>query len=78
MFLSEQRISLRLLESATYSRLPLWEASLGRVASVRFRAKNEGRQALLERAHAEFESILYDPKHDWRTNQPGGKRRSIT
>lgn len=75
MFLSERRISLRLFEPATYDRLPLWEASIPGIVSVRFRAENQGQQILLERAKEEFEDILFDPQHDWQSIQPAVKKR---
>jgi hypothetical protein len=59
------KISLRLLEPVVDGSLPLWEASIPKVASVRFRADDEGRKGLLERAQAEFEMILDEPEHDW-------------
>ena len=75
-FLSEHKISLQMLERAFYDRLPLWEASISGVASVRFRAKDEGRQILLERAQAEFEYALHDPQHYWQIVQPQQQKKN--
>jgi hypothetical protein len=66
MVTESKKISLQLIEPGDrYGRLPLWEASIPQVASVRFRAKKEEKR---ERAQAELEMVLEEPEpeHDWR------------